>query len=74
MNTRNAYEQAYERGVAHGRIEERRAMSRRCYNDIALLLDRRGIGNAEELADYICQIIKGFTADEVDDGTDCQWR
>lgn len=65
----------YKRGFEAGIIEERSKMYSRCYPEIADFLAREGIENPDELAEYVCQIIKGFTADEMEDmvGTDL-WR
>lgn len=58
---------SYEDGITAGRIEERSKMYSRCYPEIASFLEREGLDNPDELAEYICQIIKGFTADEMED-------
>lgn len=57
----------YKRGFEAGIIEERSKMYSRCYPEIAAFLDREGIDSPDELAEYVCQIIKGFTADEMED-------
>lgn len=70
-----ARDKTYKRGFEAGIIEERSKMYSRCYPEIAAFLDREGIDCPDELAEYICQIIKGFTADEMEDmvGRDL-WR
>lgn len=56
----------YKSGFEAGIIEERSKMYSRCYPEIAAFLDREGIDSPDELAEYVCQIIKGFTADEME--------
>ena len=62
-----AQDKTYEDGIEAGRIEERSQMYSRCYPEIAAFLEREGIDCPDELAEYICQIIKGFTADEMEE-------
>ena len=62
-----ARDKTYKRGFEAGIIEERSKMYSRCYPEIASFLEREGLDSPDELAEYICQIIKGFTADEMEE-------
>lgn len=62
-----AQDKTYKRGFEAGIIEERSKMYSRCYPEIASFLEREGLDSPDELAEYICQIIKGFTADEMEE-------
>lgn len=58
-----------ERDAYHaGWIEAHRKISSECYPEVLEVISEYGLdgeGSAEELADYICQIIKGMTAEEI---------
>ena len=54
----------YSHGFKAGYNACARNAANELYNEIALYLDNAGVPRAEERADYICQIIKGFTMED----------
>lgn len=65
MNKEETREKAFREGYERGQAEAMRDASCRAYNEIAKYLERQNVPRAKEKADYICQIVKGFMADEV---------
>ena len=65
MNKEETREKTFREGYERGQAAAMRDASCRAYNEIAKYLERQNVPRAKEKADYICQIVKGFMADEV---------